>query len=622
MHDVKPQLWVMLGELPAAAASQAEKVQAAAEQLRPVVEAAAAQGCRVGLYNHGGWFGEPENQLEVIAALDRPNVGIVYNLHHGHDHVDRLGELLEKAMPHLYAVNLNGMDRQGDRRGRKILPVGQGELDAELLRIIAESGYRGPIGVLGHTEGDAEQTLRANLQGLQTLVAQLKGDATRTHACCIEVVEKNSGWPAPLVELRTVHGLRYVTDNAGRIACDAPELMGRETWFHVRGHGYERPVDGFGNRGVRLTPRPGDRVRVEVERRIIAKRLGRLTGAGLLAESEKLGLAPRQAETAIVGCDSVQNAVYRGKLFWAWGDTSLLHYPLGLYHMTSATTPAEPLPSLEPPLRPRFEYFKDDSGSPRSVAEMPGEGPTWLTGYVSLPDGDRERLVAYYRKIRPPMEAYETGLCVWSDEEARFVHLKTLWRRSPESPKPPSAPDGHPAFFRDEKGETWLLFGDPLPKLRCRATYESWQDPESWEALRPQERLISASDGTAVEPHSGSIAWNGFRKRWVTVFMQAWGKPSAFGELWYAEADTPLGPWGPAVKVLSHDNYTFYNPRLHPELSPEGSSVLLFEGTYTKEFADRPEATPRYDYNQVLYRLDLDDPALAEAQRSTAETGG
>ncbi|MDI9380866.1 MAG: hypothetical protein QM845_08280, partial [Verrucomicrobiota bacterium] len=123
-----------------------------------------------------------------------------------------------------------------------------------------------------------------------------------------------------------------------------------------------------------------------------------------------------------------------------------------------------------------------------------------------------------------------------------------------------------------------------------------------------------SADGQSVKPHTGSIAWNAFRKRWVTVFMQAFGKPSAFGELWYAEAKTPTGPWGKAVKVLSHENYTFYNPRLHPEFTPPDSPVLIFEGTYTMQFADRPPPTPRYDYNQILYRLDLDDPALAPAQ--------
>jgi hypothetical protein len=42
--------------------------------------------------------------------------------------------------------------------------------------------------------------------------------------------------------------------------------------------------------------------------------------------------------------------------------------------------------------------------------------------------------------------------------------------------------------------------------------------------------------------------------------------------------------------------------------------VLIFEGTYSQTFADHPEPTPRYDYNQMLYRLDLDDPALKPAQ--------
>ncbi|MBQ8111854.1 MAG: hypothetical protein IJ146_01485, partial [Kiritimatiellae bacterium] len=56
---------------------------------------------------------------------------------------------------------------------------------------------------------------------------------------------------------------------------------------------------------------------------------------------------------------------------------------------------------------------------------------------------------------------------------------------------------------------------------------------------------------------------------------------------------------------------TFYNPVIHMEGRDPKSPVLLFEGTYTSSFADRPPKTPRWDYTQVLYRLDLDDPRLA-----------
>lgn len=433
--------------------------------------------------------------------------------------------------------------------------------------------------------------------------------------CAIEIVDRQNGWPVPLVQLRTTHHATWVSDNAGLIALDAPELMDREVWFDVIGHGYEAAKDGFGYQGVRLRPEAGATLRVELKRSIIARRLGRATGAGLFAESQKLGRELAWPESGVFGCDSVQNAVHRGKLFWAWGDTTLPHYPLGVFDMTSATTEIQPLRSFEPPLRLRFDYFRDPAGRPRGVAKMPGSGPTWLSGYVSLPDKEgTPRLCATYIKVRNYLEAYESGLCVWDDTAEEFKRLRVLWTKTDESPKQPPAPDGHPSFWTDAQGQPWVLFGNPLPFLRCPATFEAWQDAAQWQALDRPETLAAAGDGRPVKPHTGHIAWNPFRKRWVTVFMELGGRPSHLGELWYAESKQPTGPWGRAVKILSHDNYTFYNPRLHPEFTAPDSPILIFEGTYTAEFADRPVPTPRYNYNQILYRLDLDDPALGPAQ--------
>lgn len=441
------------------------------------------------------------------------------------------------------------------------------------------------------------------------------GSSAALEPCRIEVVEKGTGWPVPLVEMRTTHLERLVTDNAGVIAFDLPELMGRETWFDVLGHGYEIPKDGFGMHGVRLTPHPGQTLRVEVNRTIIAKRLGRLTGGGLFAESQKLGRELDWPETGVLGCDSIQNAVYKGKMFWLWGDTTLGRYPLGVFDSTSATTAIQPLAKFEPPVRVKFDYFRDAKGSPRGVAKMPGSGPTWVTGYVTLKDRHGgEHLVASYMKVKPPLEAYEWGLCEWNDATETFDKLRVLWTKSEATPKAPLIPEGHPLFWRDPSGKEWLLLGNPLPTWRCPATFEAWQDAATWEALKPQTTLPSVEDGQPVKLHSGSAAWNPWRKRWVAVFMQSGGKPSAFGELWYAEADSPLGPWGKTVKILSHDNYTFYNPRLHPEFTAPDAPILLFEGTYTMQFADRPHPTARYDYNQILYRLDLDDPKLKGVQ--------
>ena len=453
----------------------------------------------------------------------------------------------------------------------------------------------------------------AHLFCLLLITSSIAAAAWESPPCRIEVVEKGSGWPVPLIELRTTHHLRFITDNAGVIAFDAPELMGIPTWFDVIGHGYEVPKDGFGMRGVRLTPEPGKTLRVEVTRINIARRMGRLTGGGLFAESQRLGSEMAWKDSGILGSDSVQNAVHRGRLFWAWGDTTLPGYPLGIFDMSSATTEPQPLVSMEPPLRLKLDYFTDEKGKARGVAKMPGSGPTWVTAYVSLPDKNgTSHLVGSYVKIRPPMDAYESGLCVWNDGTRSFEQLRVLWTKSESAPKQPPMPEGHPVFWKGD-GKDWVLFGNPLPTLRCPATFEAWQDASTWEVLKPQESLVDA-EGVKVKPHSGSMAWNDFRKRWVTVFMQNFGKPSVFGEIWYAEAKAPTGPWGAAVKILTHENYTFYNPRLHPEFTPAGSPVLFFEGTYTMLFADHALPTPRYDYNQILYRLDLDDPKLKPAR--------
>ena len=449
------------------------------------------------------------------------------------------------------------------------------------------------------------------------LIAQIADGAERLGPCAITILEKGSGWPVPLVELRTVHQVRFVSDNAGRIAFDLPELMGQETWLAVVSDGYEVPADGFGKRGVRITLRPGRSLTIEVDRTSIAKRLGRLTGAGLFGESQKLGLETDWRENGVLGCDSVQNAVHEDRMFWVWGDTNVARYPLGIFDSTSATTAIRPLASFEPPVRIHFDYFSDDASQPRGVAKMPGKGPTWLSGYVSLPDKTgTKRLVAAYMKSKPPMEGYECGLCVWNEKAANFEHLRTVWTKTAATPKQPPMPQGHAVIIDSDHGKKWALFGDPLPKLRCRATFEAWQDPANWEYVTSPKTLSASPDGKPIKPAAGSIAWNKYRERWVTVFTHFFGTPSGFGEVWYAEADSPYGPWGPAVKVLSHLNYAFYNPRLHPEFTPADSPILLFEGTHSKTFANRPEPTPRYDYNQILYRVDLDDARLAPSHRT------
>lgn len=177
-HQVSPQLWVTGGGAPTKSEEeQAARVEAEAKRIAEIAVAAKTIGSTVGLYNHGGWFGEPENQIAIIERLKRDgltNVGIVYNQHHGHDHLDRFAELLATMKPYLLVVNLNGMTAGGDKSGKKILPLGAGDLDAKLLTIIRDSGWSGPVGILNHTDEDAEARLKLNLDGLTDVLATIQ----------------------------------------------------------------------------------------------------------------------------------------------------------------------------------------------------------------------------------------------------------------------------------------------------------------------------------------------------------------------------------------------------------------------------------------------------------------
>mgnify|MGYP005844074723 CR=1 FL=1 len=173
-HRVRPQLWVIPNG-PAnkhieGLESDSRKVEAAAAPVGYLAAQGAKVGAQVGLYNHGGWFGEPENQSAIIRRLGFDNVGVVYNFHHGHEHIARFAELFARMQPHLIALNINGM-RAG---GPKILPVGAGDRELEMLRIVKRSGWRGPVGILDHRpELDAEESLRQNIEGLERLRKEL-----------------------------------------------------------------------------------------------------------------------------------------------------------------------------------------------------------------------------------------------------------------------------------------------------------------------------------------------------------------------------------------------------------------------------------------------------------------
>ena len=49
---------------------------------------------------------------------------------------------------------------------------------------------------------------------------------------------------------------------------------------------------------------------------------------------------------------------------------------------------------------------------------------------------------------------------------------------------------------------------------------------------------------------------------------------------------------------------------MNAEFAQQGGRIIYFQGTLVTTFSGNPYPTPRYNYNQILYRLDLADPRL------------
>ncbi|MGQ9592258.1 MAG: alpha-galactosidase, partial [Planctomycetota bacterium] len=477
----------------------------------------------------------------------------------------------------------------------------------------------------------------------------------------IAVVDEETGRGVPLVELRTTNEIACWTDSAGNVAFYEPGLMGRSVFFQVRSHGYEFPADGFGYRGKALTPVPGGSAVLKIRRRNVAERLYRLTGQGIYRDTWLLGLpAPLREpllDGEVMGQDSVMSIVYRGKIYWFWGDTLRASYPLGHFGTSGATSELPGRGGLDPAVGVDLRYFVDPSGFSRPVCEVPGTGLKWIGGLMTVPDETgRERLIAKYSIHKSLAEILESGLAIFDDEKEAFV----LLRRFEEGVR--LYPDGRP--FRVSLGGAEYYYWSwpyPVPCVRVRADYRSIADPAAYEAFTPlpagsayergRTRVERGPDGkpayrwrpaTHALDHDrlrelagagelredeapyrfldvetgkpiqigGDANWNPYRRRWILLGLEKGGSTSFLGEVWYAEGDTPLGPWVYARKIVTHDRYSFYWPGHHPFFDEDGGRTVYFEGTYTEAFSGNPEKTPWYNYNQILYRLRLDDPRL------------
>ncbi|MHC4094726.1 MAG: hypothetical protein ACYSU3_01585 [Planctomycetota bacterium] len=502
-----------------------------------------------------------------------------------------------------------------------------------------------------------------------SVISSVQQPVTNKDSSCkyfkIQVVDRKTGRGVPLVELRTTNNVRYFTDSHGIVAFYEPGLMNMEVFFFVESHGYEFEKDGFGMRGKKLRISPGASTVIKVDRLNIAERLYRVTGQGIYRDSVLTGhpvpLKNPVLNGQVTGQDSVYTCLYRGRLFWMWGDTGKPSYPLGHFATAGAVSDLPERGGLDPAIGINLKYYVDENGFSKKMCPLKERGMVWLDGLLTVRDKQgRQRMVARFARMKSLGEAYEHGLVVFNDATQLFEPLM----RSVVDFLPYPA-SGH-AFSVNVESRKYYYFATQFPlavRMRVRARWDDVIDANHYEvltALEPKKstgrraprldigkpetpyrwipfaqltgndasakttnikalrkekqdvHLYDIKSGKKIIPHGGTVYFNTYRRRWVTIFVQHFGESSLLGEVWYAEADTPVGPWAYARKIATHNKYSFYNPAHHPYFDQDSGRVLFFEGTYSHTFSGPAEtATPRYDYNQIMYRLNVDDPRLA-----------
>ena len=477
----------------------------------------------------------------------------------------------------------------------------------------------------------------------------------------IHVVDEQSGRGVPRVELKTVNSVLFYTDSAGFVAITDPTLLDRRIFFYVSSDGYEFAADGFGMRGRAIELTPGGQATLKIQRLNIAERLYRITGEGIYRDSVLLGQAvPIQkplSNAQVAGQDSCQAAVYHGKIRWFWGDTMRLSYPLGQYGTAGAVSDLPGAGGLDPSVGIDLTYYTNKDGFSRPTFPPDGSHPQWLDGLIVVKDDHgAERLIGRVSRMRDLGHCLSRGLVVFDEHTEMFSNLVDV------PVEAPLALRGHP-FEVHDGSDDYVYCGECFPEIRVKADWKSVQDLSSYEGftclkpggrydrehppldrdaaghliwawkrdaatlgpseirgllsrglMKPDEAYFRPLD---VESHKlvllagGSVRYNAFRKKWIMIAVQLHGSASELGEIWYSETDKPDGPWRWARKILTHDHYSFYNPVHHAFFDQQGGRVIYFEGTYANTFSGNDHPTPLYDYNQMMYRLDLSDPRLS-----------
>lgn len=484
---------------------------------------------------------------------------------------------------------------------------------------------------------------------LLTLVLMLEA---RFHS--ILLYDNITGRGVPLVSLKTINHVEYVTDSNGYVAFYEEYLMNQPVWFYISSPGYEfDSVWGLVGKSVNVTS--GGSTILNIKRKNIAIRLYRTSGAGIYRDSIMLGhkspIKEPLLNSKVIGLDSTISTIFKGKIYWFFGDTERPGFPLGNFHVTGATSELPSRGGLDPNIGINYNYFTEKDFVKSLAPFEPLNVPTWVHSIITLRENNQESMVGWFYKFSNPEEM---GTMQWNDNKEIFELVEK------HQEKNNIRINGAHTFIHRDNNIAYIYFASPYPNVRVRADVKSFHNISEYESYsclvegsnKNEEKIDRDSQGKVIYrwkkntsnlflndyvnlmlklklqfnevdylklrefsterivlAHRGSVHFNYYRKKYIMILVETYGNPGMLGEVWFTESDNPEGPYNYAQKIATHGRVNFYNPVHQPFFDQQGGRIIFFEGTFTSTF-DTGHPVPYYNYNQLMYRLDLNDVRL------------
>jgi hypothetical protein len=432
----------------------------------------------------------------------------------------------------------------------------------------------------------------------------------------------------------------YVTDSSGAAAIYETGVMNSHATVTLAADGY---VTATGV-SVDLTPGLTRQVTIDPDASQIAVRLYRINGPGIFRDRVLLGQSSSQGLNAdMISQDGPMTALYQGRVYWTFGDTN--HESAGhSNYRGSAASSAIPVDAERWFPLGYVHQIDGREAAIAPVSEFDNDGAlAWPGGLASVPDArGTERLYSTFRIMngKTGFDTLALGLGRYND--TTHVFERKLWFDLAR----PTQPGAH--AFKVNDGAQSFLYYENL--TRIPASEGGLLHPESYEAFTPLqpdgtaehddtgriryrwrtqtaelgsdnvagsgasngERLFGQLRDARLEPgaphrvpiKASARDYNPFRKRYVEVITEDQPNFVPLDATWYAEADTPMGPWVYARRITGAGSRSIYNPTIAPFRNNDAQ--ILFAAVYAAPFIPAPPL-PYYNYSVVMHMLDVND---------------